>query len=337
MAKNRNAAYGAPQEEKELVVSVDRRLLIGGGFVLVCIAAVAGGLWYGSRSATPQSAQAPAAAQPAADQAAAAATAQVLQGLAEAQLDPNYTTIIGGENQIQPIATAAAPPAAPLPAESSGGGITIGATITPVSPLQADLLAQGGVPVGVDENRPKADDWSHDVLHGFEDPNVTKPEYAPFHPDQVETPLEGPRLGIVELNHLNSFDFGRVPMTVPAQRELTMVNVGDQDLVVSRIYTGCGCTATKFGDDFLDDSGFLPAPATLKPGERRAFVVEYDPTKENKPGATQKYIQIFSNDDSKAQFDGADPNSHETRFRIVVEPAYDVKADSAGSSGPTAP
>lgn len=320
MSKDRGAAYGAPPEEKEIVVSIDRRLVLGVGITVLVVGALSAGIWMARNRAGGGAAT---AALPPVDPAAAAAraTQQVVDAMRAAGLPTGAVVVPPSFQTVEPVATAA-------PGGDAGNPyIVVGGTPTFQSPAQATMAAGlGGTGVQFNEGRPDASSWSHDVLANFEDPNVTKKEYAPAHPDAITAPVSGPRLGIRGLNLINTFDYGKVPMDVPASHDFTMVNVGDQDLVVSRVYTGCGCTATRLGDVYLDNAGFLPEPMVLKPGEERDFTIEFDPRAEGKPGAQAKFIQIFSNDPSKTQFAPDDPNSHETRFRIVVEPAYDVKA-----------
>jgi hypothetical protein len=107
-----------------------------------------------------------------------------------------------------------------------------------------------------------------------------------------------------------------------AEHDFVLSNAGDEDLIVSRIYASCGCTATVFGGDKIKGDGFLPAPVTLKPGETRPFTIQFDPRAEGggKPVTQTKYIQIYSNDPTRFLFDDNDPLSREVRFRIVMKP-----------------
>lgn len=329
MARKRDAAYGAPQEEKEVVVSVDRRLLIGVGLALLCVFALGAGFWWAGRGAPAgsQSAAAPTGAEAAAAaqaQANAAATQAIKNEMAAVNL-PEGAQVVESIVRSTEVAPAAGGAAAPGSAAQPGDG----SNLPPAAATQAKEL--GGDILDFPEDRPDATGWDWDVLVNYEDPNVTQPGYEPARTEEVKQPLEGPRLGISDLNFLNSFAYGKVPMDIPAAHDFTMTNVGDADLVVSRIYTGCGCTATRLGDVYLDNAGFLPAPKTLKPGESQVFTIEFDPRSEGKPGSQAKFIQIFSNDTTKTQFTPGDPNSHESRFRIVVQPAFEIKAPEGAS------
>ena len=60
MACNRKSAYGGPAEEKEVVISLDKRLLYGVGLIVAFAIAVGGG-YMATRQSEPTTAQAPAA------------------------------------------------------------------------------------------------------------------------------------------------------------------------------------------------------------------------------------------------------------------------------------
>lgn len=319
MAKKGKSAYGAPAEEKEMVVTIDRRLILFG--LLPVAVLLFGGLGYwmalrGSGPATVANTTGAAGGQAAA---AAAATAQVRAEMIEAGLDPDKVQVIGQESMVQPLDEADIPPELLAPVESGN--------LPPDAQQMMDEL--GGQEVDVTKpNSADASKWPHDVLANFEDPNVTNPDYVPVRPEDVKEPLEGPRLGITDLNTIYTYDFGVVPMDEPVNHDFTAQNVGDEDLIISRVYTGCGCTATKINDTIIDAAGWLPEPLTLKPGETAKFTVEFDPRAEGRAGAQSKFIQIYSNDPTKAMFDPQDPLSHETRFRIVVEPKFGVTWES---------
>jgi hypothetical protein len=137
----------------------------------------------------------------------------------------------------------------------------------------------------------------------------------------VSGEITGPRLAIADLNENNTYNFGTVPIDEPASHDFTAENVGDEPLRISRIYSACGCTAMSVGDYIIDPSGFIvEGPMVLQPGEAFEFRVEFDPRAEGVRGSQAKYVQIFSNDPTWAVFDQTDPDSHETRFRIVVDP-----------------
>jgi hypothetical protein len=170
------------------------------------------------------------------------------------------------------------------------------------------------------------------VLAGFPDANLSS-ELVPQRPEKVTTPLKGPRIGISGLSDLYTYDFGEVPFDKPVQHDFMAENVGDADLIVSRVYTGCGCTALSMGTQKLDGAGFLQPPMVLKPGQKVPFTVQFDPRLESKGGPQAKYVQIYSNDATRTLFEAKDPNSYEVRFRFVVEP----KGKQVTASTPTPP
>src|SRR5690242_18052608 len=57
---NRKAAYGAPAEEKEIVVTMDKRVLYGAGVLVLVLALVGGVLFARQNAGAPQIADAPA-------------------------------------------------------------------------------------------------------------------------------------------------------------------------------------------------------------------------------------------------------------------------------------
>jgi hypothetical protein len=334
MAKNRKTAFGAPAEQKEVVVTVDRRLLVGLGLIgLFGVALLAGALFArlqaSARPGAPLPAAAPAAVPAAVDGVAAATRAAQLGLPSSVQIVTNTLQQLDPQEAAAAATQAAAPPLGALGAQP---GAPAG---TAMDPLQ-EALSQDPNAVQLDlSGRRKVADasqWDHDVLANFEDPNVTDPNYAPVRAETVDEPLDGPRLGLTELNGINTFDFGLVSMTQPVQHDFEVVNVGSEDLKVSRVYTGCGCTATRLGSAALDAAGWVVGadgrarqPMTLRPGQRERVTVEFDPRAEGKSGSQAKFVQIFSNDPTKARFDDADPLSHETRFRFVVQPDPSVQ------------
>lgn len=334
MAKQRKAAYGGPDEEKEVVIQVDRRLvLILGvfGVLMVFGAAVA----FGVRASGGAVQTAGLGGQTAVDK-AAAEKARLDAEMRAQGLNPDTITIVGqGGGQIQPLdSESVQPPAELQPQTDTGvGGGDIVRPAAPDSPgvnaIPKDLREMPGTTVlDIDEDRPTTDHWTHDVLAYNPDPNVSQDQYKPVRTEDVKSPAEGPRLAISDLNEFYTYNFGAVPMGESVTHDFQVTNVGDEDLLISRVYTGCGCTATRIADVVLDAAGWVigkggvKEPFRLAPGESTQFDVEFDPRAEGKTGAQAKYIQLYSNDPTKGVFDPADPNSHETRFRIVVEPRF---------------
>lgn len=302
--------------DPEMVVSVDKRLVAGLG-TLVLVALVGMGVWMALRRGGPSSS---ASVQPAAGpDLNATATAEVIAGMIEAGIDPDKA---GGVAQVERV------PTQPPPASGPGA---IASSAPPLVQAAATQAGAGNVTeFERPEGAPDACSWPHDVLQNFPDPNVDNPGYSPERIEAVEGTLKGPRLAIGDLNDIFSYDFGVVPGDEIAKHDFRIKNVGDEDLLISRVYTGCGCTATRLKDTVLDGAGFVkPSPLALKPGEETTFSVEYDPrVEESSPcRARHKFVQIFSNDRTKTAFDPAVQDQYEVRFRIVIEPRYGVTRD----------
>jgi hypothetical protein len=263
--------------------------------------------------------------------------AQQLAGISEEQakseakalgLGDNVTIVGDGQYNVQTVSTVVPPAPGAMPAEGEES----------VTDILDSMAAEPGADtidinaVADERIRGIAETWTHDVLAGIADPNVVNDAFKVFRVEDISSPLSGPRLGIQGLNTVLTYDYGKVQMNDLAQTDLVMQNVGDEPLIISRVYSGCGCTAPRIGDVEIDEAGWLPAPMTLMPGETVDFTVEFDPQLAKEAKAQAKFIQIFSNDDSKEMFDPVDPNSHETRFRIVVQPTYETLTPAAGGA-----
>lgn len=326
MSQNRSrtrAAYGAPDDQKEVVVTVDRRLLFGVALLAVFGVALGVGVLANRRGAAPASAGLPAAqATPlpqGIDEASAKATAAAL-GLGE-----SVTIVDTGieRSTAAPDAMAGAPP-------------IVGDLATSMPGSSIDLDLENFAPTA----RAGAENWTPDVLANIQDPNLSA-DYRPFRVEDYDEPITGgPRLAVKDLSPIWTYNFGDVNRNASVQRDFVVKNIGDADLIISRVYTGCGCTTTRIGDVPIDGAGNLPQPYVLKPWEEVPFTVEFDARLSQEQGSLAKYIQIFSNDDTKVVFDDAAPElSHETRFRIVVRPVSgtpEVPSDDAKRATETA-
>jgi len=335
MAKNqKRATYKAPADEREVVVSFDRRALGVLALLVVFAAAVGIGAMGALRGATPPQAAAGRPLSPAeqgvADQnAASSALRAQMEEAAKTAADSvgENVTIIGPESVSIPEQSFDAP----LPdatAENAGEVVDV----------LEDWANEAGVPrvplEDLPEDRPAAN-WPHDVLATLGDPNVTVDAHRPYRAEDFETTSMdgGPRLAVSGLNAQFTYDFGVVAIDEVTAQDFWLKNVGDADLVIKRVYSGCGCTAPRIGTMKPDGAGWLPSPITLKPGEQVDLTVEFDPRLAKETTSQAKVIQIFSNDPTKTLFDDADPLSHETRFRIVVQPAYFVPEPTAELDG----
>ncbi len=339
MAKNKQrTAYGAPAEEKEVVVTVDRRLLWGAGVVVVFGLALGIGMLSSRRGA---GATPPTTASNSAPMGSVQEDINRASLLAEdaAKAMGAEVSVIGPESyMVDPNAGSAVQPA---PDPGLPGSLPENADSDVPAEFQ-EMIDQGQgaeVPLTDISNR-EAVNWDVSTLATLGDPNVTDKDYSPYRVEDFETKgLEGgPRLAIGGLNSVYTYSFDRIPVDQPVQKDLEIRNIGDQDLVVSRIYSGCGCTAPRIGDMTIDSAGFLPEMLTLKPGESIDFTVEFDPRLAKETGAQAKWLQIYSNDTSKAVFDDLEPEfTHETRFRIVMQPTYGMTMEEYESQGATTP
>ncbi len=309
MARERRLSARPSPAARELVITVDRRLLVVVGLLAAFGVAAAFGAWYAGRAersvqqaastmpgvSQQQGSQADSNLPAGLDEAAARATAVAL-GL------PTSAVIV---NPMQEISATAMPPL--IESEAGQAAATAAA---------GQQLIEFDVPA---DRKVDASKWSHTTLANFPDPNVTAEETTPIRLEEAKTTYEGPRIAISDLNHLYTYDYGEVPMDRPAAHDFRVANVGDADLIVSRIYSGCGCTATQVGSQTIDPAGWLPQRLVLKPGQSEVFTITFDPQFDKVVMSQAKYVQIFSNDPTRAIFDPADPTSHEVRFRIVVQ------------------
>ena len=90
--------------------------------------------------------------------------------------------------------------------------------------------------------------------------------------------VNGPRIEIQPESH----DFGNVQQNLKLIKEFALTNTGDEDLIISRISTSCGCTAA------------LTAEKVVKPGKSTSLKVTFE-TRRYK-GAIQRSVSIASND-----------------------------------------
>jgi len=315
--KSRGAAYSAPAEENEIALTLDRRAMWLLGLAAAFGLAVGIGVWTARSGSTGTAAAPPPGSSGPGTDLERRGLERDLQLAAEAaeRAAPEGAQIVdpGSYMQSQVVESDEA---------DAGSGI----------PEQYQEYLDSGqgaeVPLGDIQNR-QAASWDADTLATLGDPNVVDKDYQPFRIEDFEgQSLEGgPRLAISDLNGVYTYNFGLIPIDQPATHDFMMKNIGDADLIVSRIYSGCGCTAPRIGDIEIDSAGFLPQPLTLAPGEEIDFTVEFDPQLAKETGAQAKWLQIFSNDNTKAVFDEAEPElTHETRFRIVVQPSYGVSS-----------
>ncbi len=93
-----------------------------------------------------------------------------------------------------------------------------------------------------------------------------------------EEAAAGPRVRVEP----SSFDFGRALPDRKLQKEFTLRNVGDQDLVIERVTTTCGCT------------GAIAGKTRVGPGERTTLNVTLE-TRAFR-GRLERSVLVVSND-----------------------------------------
>ena len=168
--------------------------------------------------------------------------------------------------------------------------------------------------------------WPHEALASLPDPNVLEPGFAPLLLDEFEAGLvpdhlirNGPRLAIGGLDALRTRDLGRVLVTRSLQTELVLVNVGDGDLVVARVYAGTRAITAKIGKTMLDASGYPARPIVIPVGTRQTMILTLEGRRLLENGTQAEHLQIFTNDGQHELFDPSDAFSHETRVRLVLD------------------
>jgi hypothetical protein len=299
--------------KREMVVTIDRRLFYALGLVVAFGIAVGGGFLVARRSALPGDVAATVPGPGGSVEADATAAVVAAQQTAAAAFGGNPDTVNVVPNPIPPEITTPDPNATPDPLSTldptlgGAGGKVATFEIPQDATTQAELAARYK---------------TGEVLANVEDPNVMNPDYAPLRAETVSKPIKGPRLAITDLNLRNTYDFGTIAMDQSVKHTFKARNVGTENLVISQVYTGCGCTTMSVAGKAVSGDGKLDPLITLRPGAETDFTIEYDASRENREGAVSKYVQIFTNDPDNTIFDATNPNSHETRFRIVVEPTF---------------
>jgi hypothetical protein len=79
-----------------------------------------------------------------------------------------------------------------------------------------------------------------------------------------------------------SFDFGVIHEGENVNHSYEIINTGNSDLRITRVYASCGCTAVE------------PEKDLLKPGEKTSVMIEFNST--GRLGVQEKYVFINSND-----------------------------------------
>jgi hypothetical protein len=90
--------------------------------------------------------------------------------------------------------------------------------------------------------------------------------------------INGPRIEIQPESH----DFGKVEQNLKLTKDFEVKNIGDEDLIITRISTSCGCTAA------------LTSERVVKPGKTTNLKVTFE-TRRYK-GPVQRSVSVASND-----------------------------------------
>lgn len=92
--------------------------------------------------------------------------------------------------------------------------------------------------------------------------------------------VSGPKLELIE----SEFDFGVISQGDKVAHEFNFKNIGNSDLIISRVVPSCGCTASSL------------STGNIKPGEQGTIKVEFDSS--GFSGKKIKTVRIFTNDPS---------------------------------------
>lgn len=118
-------------------------------------------------------------------------------------------------------------------------------------------------------------------------PNIqTAAAGKPVSVEDVPAGESEPRLWVDEMEETNwVYDFGKIPAGEPTDKDFTVTNVGNAELVIEEATASCGCTAA------------LVENPNLAPGETTTVRVSYDPRVNREAGKfVQKQVRIKSND-----------------------------------------
>jgi len=110
-------------------------------------------------------------------------------------------------------------------------------------------------------------------------------------------------------------DFGNIKEADgKASRKFEFTNTGNQDLLITSVKPGCGCTATDY------------TKTPVAPGEKGFITAAYDP--HNRPGSFNKNIKVTTNE---PRFDeGANGSPHVIYIKGTVEKRPPTKYETAG-------
>lgn len=96
--------------------------------------------------------------------------------------------------------------------------------------------------------------------------------------------FQGPKI----YSPANKYDFGTVESGAIVKHKFVLINNGDQNLVIDKVVSSCGCTAAE------------PERKELKPGDNTTVTVEFNST--GRTGDQLKTISVLSNDSNNPLF-----------------------------------
>ena len=87
---------------------------------------------------------------------------------------------------------------------------------------------------------------------------------------------------------VNTIDLGMIPSDTVAGGELEFINSGEAPLVITQVFSECGCTVSDYSKD------------PVEPGEKGVIRVSFN-SKGRGPGDFKKALRIRSNADNKRE------------------------------------
>ncbi len=102
--------------------------------------------------------------------------------------------------------------------------------------------------------------------------------------EKKDTPVESQKENGAKIEfETEVIDYGTIEKGADGVRKFTFTNTGNEPLIISRVYSSCGCTIPKKPE------------APVAPGEKGEIEVKYD-TK--RVGPIRKTISVYSNADA---------------------------------------
>ena len=103
--------------------------------------------------------------------------------------------------------------------------------------------------------------------------------YAQLNPSSLEPELKPNAMAVMSLNEMDH-DFGEIEKGIPVSHTFEFINEGDAPLIISRVKTSCGCTASDYSKE------------PVLPGETGTLKATYNAAK---VGSFNKTVTVVSN------------------------------------------